>query len=134
MQLLIHADGGCSPTNPGPSRCGIVVRDGTGAVLQRIAKELGPGTNNTAEWSALILALCYAVGCPSCVALDVRMDSKLVVEQVNWRWKTKQGHLKRYRDQADKLVRDLRKRGCRVNVEWIPREENDEADMLTQSR
>lgn len=130
MKLTIHADGGCEP-NPGQGRCGFVVYDERGAVLVAFTKPLGFGTNNTAEWHALIEALKYTTG-SQCSHLTVRMDSRLVVEQANGRWKIKHANLKPLAFEAAALRQRLSDQGCRVFIEWVPREQNHEADALSR--
>lgn len=130
MKLLIEADGGCSP-NPGEQKCGLIVRDERGALVSTLSKNCGYGTNNTAEWNALIEALKYTNGQPHCSHLTIRMDSRLVVEQANGRWKIKNANLKPYAVEAAALRQRLSDRGCPVVLEWVPREQNAEADALT---
>ena|SRR3990167_4464852 len=131
MRLVVHADGGCWP-NPGPAKCGVVVLNEAGHVIDEIRKDLGHGTNNTAEWAGLIQALTYAVGNRSVNHLTVRMDSLLVVNCATGRWKTKKGHLRPFLSQASALLGDLHARGCAVRIEWVPREQNELADALTR--
>src|SRR5699024_1507221 len=80
-RLIVEADGG-SRGNPGLAGCGAVVRDAdTGEVLAERAEQLGVATNNVAEYQGLIEGLRAARGCDP-AAVTVRMDSKLVVEQM----------------------------------------------------
>lgn len=130
MRLVIHADGGCVP-NPGEGRCGLIVRDERGVLVSTLSKPLGYGTSNTAEWQALIEALKYTNGEPHCSHLTILMDSRLVVEQINGRWRVKQANLKPFAVEALALRAALAARGCAVVVEWVPREQNAQADALT---
>ncbi|HJX87713.1 MAG TPA: reverse transcriptase-like protein, partial [Gemmatimonadales bacterium] len=92
-RLLVEADGG-SRGNPGPAGYGAVVKDAdTGEVLVERAAGLGRATNNVAEYSGLIAGLAAAVEL-SPAAVEVRMDSKLVVEQMSGRWKIKHPDMK----------------------------------------
>ncbi|KAA9152856.1 bifunctional RNase H/acid phosphatase [Amycolatopsis acidicola] len=122
--MIVEADGG-SRGNPGPAGYGAVVKDESGAVLVERAEGLGVVTNNVAEYSGLIAGLTAAaeVGAST---VDVRMDSKLVVEQMSGRWKIKHAALQPLAEQA----RELAARFERVNYEWIPRAENAHADRL----
>lgn len=131
MKLVIHADGGCIP-NPGEGRCGIVVYDEGGRILAEESKPLGQSTNNVAEWCGLIAALEYVVSQANCSDLTIRMDSRLVVEQINGRMQVKKPHLQQLAAQASTSRRALIDRGCTVRVEWIPRSRNSEADALTR--
>jgi ribonuclease H / adenosylcobalamin/alpha-ribazole phosphatase len=124
-RLLVEADGG-SRGNPGPAGYGAVVRDAdTGEVLVERAAGLGQATNNVAEYSGLVAGLAAAVELsPSQV--EVRMDSKLVVEQMSGRWQVKHPDLKPLAREAAALVRQL----PAVRFVWVRREENRHADRL----
>ncbi|HSV66174.1 MAG TPA: bifunctional RNase H/acid phosphatase [Mycobacteriales bacterium] len=124
-RLVVEADGG-SRGNPGPAGYGAVVRDAdTGAVLAERAGALGSTTNNVAEYSGLLAGLRAAAELAPASVL-VRMDSKLVVEQMSGRWKVKHDGLKPLAREAAALVRAL----PRVSFEWIPRARNGHADRL----
>jgi ribonuclease HI/catechol 2,3-dioxygenase-like lactoylglutathione lyase family enzyme len=124
--LLVEADGG-SRGNPGHAGYGALVRDPeTGAVLAEKAAYLGKASNNVAEYSGLVAGLELADGIdPQCRIL-VRMDSKLVVEQMSGRWKIKHADMQALASRARSAV-DPR----RVRYEWIPRERNKDADRLS---
>lgn len=130
-RLVVYADGSCEP-NPGQAQCGVAVFDDAGVLVRRVSKALGRGTSNTAEWSALIEALRCALGESRCRELTVRMDSRLVVEQVNGRWRIKDGRLRRYAATAAALTKTLKAQGCSVRVAWVPREQNHVADALSR--
>ncbi|HEY9241178.1 MAG TPA: reverse transcriptase-like protein, partial [Streptosporangiaceae bacterium] len=89
MKLIIEADGG-SRGNPGPAGYGAVVRDAaTSGVLAEVSESLGTATNNVAEYNGLIAGLKAAAGLAPGADVDVRMDSKLVVEQMSGNWQIK---------------------------------------------
>ena len=122
--LIIEADGGARG-NPGPAAYGTVVRDGqTGNVLAERAGYLGETTNNVAEYTGLLvgLELCASLGD---VRVDVRMDSKLVVEQMTGGWKIKHENM---RQMATKVRAAINP--ALVRYMWIPREQNKAADAL----
>jgi ribonuclease HI len=123
-KVMMEADGG-SRGNPGPAGFGAVVLDDTGEVLLERKGFLGITTNNVAEYSGLIAGLTAAaeLGADS---VDVRMDSKLVVEQMNGNWKVKHPNLRPLAAEAAALVRRFDK----VTFAWIPRAENIRADAL----
>lgn len=129
MKLTMHADGGCWP-NPGQSFCGVVVRDERGVLIETIRKDLGMGTNNTAEWGALITALETAKARHATYVV-INMDSYMVVQQINGNWKVKHRGLKPLYERGWTLRRELARAGCDVVVQWVPREQNTEADALT---
>ncbi|MFI7633345.1 bifunctional RNase H/acid phosphatase [Nonomuraea sp. NPDC049400] len=124
---IIEADGG-SRGNPGPAGYGAVVKDASdGQVLAEAAEAIGVTTNNVAEYRGLIAGLQAALrlageGAP----VAVRMDSKLVIEQMAGRWKIKNEGLRPLAMEAGALVRRLRV----TEWTWIPRERNKHADRL----
>lgn len=124
-RVLIEADGG-SRGNPGPAGYGAVVLDAvTGEVLAERAAGLGRATNNVAEYSGLIAGLTAAIAVGA-TEVEVRMDSKLVVEQMSGRWQVKHPDMKPLARAAAALVAQL----PRVRFTWIPREQNKHADRL----
>jgi len=122
---VVEADGG-SRGNPGPAGYGAVVRDaGTGPVLAERAASIGRATNNVAEYGGLIAGLEAATElAPS--AVEVRMDSKLVVEQMSGRWQIKHPDMKPLAARARELLRGL----PRTTFTWVPRAANAHADRL----
>jgi probable phosphoglycerate mutase len=124
-RVIIEADGG-SRGNPGPAGYGAVVRDAdTGQLLTEVSGGLGSTTNNVAEYSGLIAGLRAAVK-EGATAAEVRMDSKLVVEQMSGRWQVKQPHLRPLASEAAGLARELGD----VTYTWVPRARNAHADRL----
>lgn len=124
-RLVVEADGG-SRGNPGPAGYGAVVRDGqTGALLAERAGYLGVATNNVAEYNGLIAGLEAARAIDATADIAVRMDSKLVVEQMSGRWQIKHPDMKPLALRAREIAR-----GTTVSYEWIPREVNKAADAL----
>ena len=122
--MIIEADGG-SRGNPGPSAYGAVLKDAdTGEVIAEDGTTIGVATNNVAEYSGLIaglkLAELYAPGAD----IEVRMDSKLVVEQMSGRWKIKHPDMKPLAMEANRLA------PFGTTYTWVPRERNKYADRL----
>ena len=122
--VVIEADGG-SRGNPGPAGYGAVVKDADGAILAERKESLGVVTNNVAEYRGLIAGLTAAaeVGAST---VDIRMDSKLVVEQMSGRWKIKHPDMQPLAERAKALAAGF----SRVKYEWIPRAQNSHADRL----
>lgn len=80
--LIVAADGG-SRGNPGPAGYGAVVLDAqTGEVLAELRENIGRATNNVAEYRGLVAGLREAARIAPGAAVEVRMDSRLVVEQM----------------------------------------------------
>ncbi|MCM2414443.1 MULTISPECIES: bifunctional RNase H/acid phosphatase [unclassified Streptomyces] len=130
-QFVIEADGG-SRGNPGPAGYGAVVIDpATGETLAEAAEYIGVATNNVAEYKGLIAGLRAAKALvPDASAgggprVHVRMDSKLVVEQMSGRWKIKHPDMKPLAAEAARILP-----ASAVTYEWIPREKNKHADRL----
>ncbi|MFC4127082.1 bifunctional RNase H/acid phosphatase [Nocardia rhizosphaerae] len=124
-EVIVEADGG-SRGNPGPAGYGAVVFDADHArVLAERAEYVGVATNNVAEYRGLIAGLAAAAELGARV-VTVRMDSKLVVEQMSGRWKVKHPSMIPLAEQARALVAGF----DRVSFTWIPRAENAHADRL----
>lgn len=125
-RLVVEADG-AARGNPGPASYGAVVRDAeTGEVLAERAATLGVATNNVAEYSGLIAALEAAYSLDPTAHVEVRMDSKLVIEQMAGRWSVKHENLKPLAHKARGLIPAQ----GQVSWTWIPRTENAHADRL----
>ena len=125
-RLIIEADGG-SRGNPGPAGYGALVRDAsTGEVLATESEYLGVVTNNVAEYSGLIAGLRLAARIDPHASVLVRMDSRLVVEQMSGRWKIKHPDMKPLAVRAAAAARGF----ADVSYEWMPRERNKDADRL----
>ncbi|GGT26670.1 bifunctional RNase H/acid phosphatase [Streptomyces purpureus] len=124
-ELIVEADGG-SRGNPGPAGYGAVVLDAaTGEPLAETAEYIGVATNNVAEYKGLIAGLRAVKELAPDARVRVRMDSKLVVEQMSGRWKIKHPDMKPLAAEAARILP-----AGQVRYEWIPREQNKHADRL----
>ncbi|MGV9582704.1 bifunctional RNase H/acid phosphatase [Nocardia farcinica] len=124
-KVIVEADGG-SRGNPGPAGYGAVVFDADHvAVLAERRESVGIATNNVAEYRGLIAGL-EAAAELGARTVDVRMDSKLVVEQMSGRWKVKHAAMIPLADRARRLVAEF----DAVTFTWIPRAQNAHADRL----
>ncbi|MGC9442294.1 bifunctional RNase H/acid phosphatase [Streptomyces sp. WG5] len=124
-EFVVEADGG-SRGNPGPAGYGAVVLDAaTGQTLAEAAEYLGVATNNVAEYRGLLAGLRAAKELDPDATVHVRMDSKLVVEQMSGRWKIKHPGMKPLAAEAARVFPP-----GRVTYEWIPRASNKHADRL----
>ncbi|MDR1442947.1 MAG: bifunctional RNase H/acid phosphatase [Bifidobacteriaceae bacterium] len=126
MKLTVEADGG-SRGNPGLAAFGALVRERrNGRVLAERAGYLGEAvTNNVAEYSGLIAGLKAAVEIDPEAELEVRMDSKLVVSQMDGLWKIKNPDLAKLAAEARSVLGDRA-----VKFIWVPRAQNQAADAL----
>ncbi|WP_449351594.1 bifunctional RNase H/acid phosphatase [Streptomyces shaanxiensis] len=124
-EFIVEADGG-SRGNPGPAGYGSVVLDAaTGETLVETYEYLGVVTNNVAEYRGLLAGLRAAHDLDPSARVHVRMDSKLVVEQMSGRWKIKHPDVKPLALEAGRVFPP-----GQVTYEWIPREQNKRADRL----
>ncbi|MFS8522291.1 MAG: bifunctional RNase H/acid phosphatase [Micromonosporaceae bacterium] len=125
VRVVVEADGGARG-NPGPAGWGAVVRDAdTGRVLRERAEPIGTATNNVAEYGGLIAGLREAADLGA-TEVEVRMDSKLVIEQMSGRWKIRHPGLRPLAARAAELAGRFE----RVTWRWVPRERNLDADRL----
>ena len=117
MKLTIYFDGSC---NLEENKIGIgVVILRKGRVLKKISKEAGSGTNNVAEYAALIVGLKEAkkLGAKE---VEIVGDSQLVVNQIKGEYKVKAPHLKPLYSKLISLLKDFKK----VKIRWVPRKKN----------
>jgi probable phosphoglycerate mutase len=121
--FVITADGG-SRGNPGPAAFGAVVYENN-KVVKEIGAAIGVASNNVAEYQGLIAGLKAANEIDPAATILVKMDSKLVIEQMSGRWKVKHPNMKELAKQAF-ATHDPKL----VSYQWIPREENSHADSI----
>ena len=122
-KVVVEADGG-SRGNPGPSAYGAVLRLESGQILAEDGSRIGQATNNVAEYSGLIAGLRLAERYAPGSAVEVRMDSKLVVEQMSGRWKVKHPNMLPLVEEARRLAPEG------TTYVWVPRDRNVHADRL----
>ncbi|NBU32615.1 MAG: reverse transcriptase-like protein [Actinobacteria bacterium] len=123
--FIVEADG-ASRGNPGHASFGSVVRNAqTGGLVAEIGGVLGHATNNVAEYRGLIAGLEAVAAIDAQAIVEVRMDSKLVVEQMSGRWAIKNAGLRELAMVAREILPF-----SNVTYTWIPREDNKAADAL----
>ncbi|HMD77089.1 MAG TPA: ribonuclease HI family protein [Terracidiphilus sp.] len=123
-------DGCCEPKNPGGHAAWGAVLHVNGESVYRAGGYCGVGpamSNNVAEYSAFIAVATECLKYPG-FAL-IRGDSKLVVMQLNGRWKVHGGLYLPFYKQAKALWDKLKNR---AHLAWIPREQNDICDVLSK--
>ena len=136
MKLKVFSDGG-SRGNPGPAAIGVVIRF-EDDIIKEISNYLGTKTNNQAEYEAVVAALEWIrKDLPLAIDINITedqdteidcfLDSQLVVEQLNGRYKIKNEGLRPLFDKVRELIAEL---GGKVTFKYIPREENKDADTL----
>lgn len=123
--VVVEADGG-SRGNPGPAGYGAVVFDSVdGSVLAERSEAIGTATNNVAEYRGLVAGLTAAAELGA-RRVQVRLDSKLLVQQMNGVYQVKNPGLRDLAREAAALCRQFDS----VTFDWIPREQNTHADRL----
>jgi probable phosphoglycerate mutase len=122
--VIVEADGG-SRGNPGPSAYGALLKDAdTGELIAERGETIGLATNNVAEYRGLIAGLELAAEHAPEAEIEVRMDSKLVVEQMAGNWKIKHPSMRPLAIEANRLA------PIGTTFTWVPRAENAHADRL----
>ena len=143
ISLSMFSDGG-SRGNPGPAACGVIILEGN-KEIKRLSKTIGNTTNNQAEYQALEMGLSWVLenchpksviqpshpelisGSSSKLNIECKLDSELVVKQLNGEYKMKNAELKPWSAKIRNLVIEL---GGSVTFSHVPREQNKIADML----
>ena len=128
MTVVVYVDGLAEPSNPGVGTYGFVVYDGKKKVAEGSGLAGHLVTSNYSEYTALAEAFKKLIELGMEGDVLVKSDSKLLVGQMSQGWKVKGGM---YIDKL-KEARDLLKEFGSVTFEWIPREQNSEADLLTR--
>ncbi len=124
---LVYCDG-ASRGNPGEAAIGCVVRDPSGEVRGRIGRRIGWTTNNQAEYRAALAGLEAALALGA-RAVELRLDSELIVRQVEGRYRVRKAEL----IPLFERLRALAARCERFAVRHVPRERNREADALANA-
>lgn len=130
--LVAFTDGGARG-NPGPAAIGFIVKDNQGKILAKIGKYIGRTTNNVAEYQAVIEALKWLVENKEVWKMEVGseiqffLDSNLVVNQLNGRFKVKDIKLKNLIIKVRCLEKEI---NGKLFYHFIPRQKNHHADFL----
>ncbi len=129
-KIILNTDGG-SRGNPGPGAIGVVISNEQGNILKEYGEAIGERTNNEAEYGALVSGLKSAkvlVGKTEAknTELECKLDSELVVKQLNHEYKLKDERIQKFFIEIWNLTLDFGK----VSFAYIPREENKRADLL----
>jgi len=129
-KITIYTDGG-SRGNPGPSAIGVVFKDEDGNTIKEYGETVGIGTNNEAEYKAIIFALTKAkllFGKKEVKNTEVhmRMDSELAYKQLIGEYKLSNENIQRFFIEIHNLKTEFKK----VTFEHVRREYNKEADAM----
>jgi len=129
--FYVFTDGGARG-NPGPAAVGVVIKNQTGKVLTSFGRYIGRATNNSAEYQAVVEALSfleknYLERKAAVVKINFYLDSTLVVNQLNGRFKIKDQKLKNLIIKVKALEEKIK---GKIFYHFIPREKNRQADLL----
>ena len=129
-KILCYTDGGARG-NPGPAGAGAVITKADGTVLAELSQFLGNGTNNFAEYAAVILALKELKkkfgNKTKSLAIEMRMDSQLVARQLSYKYQIKEPSLvPQFLEIHNMRVKDF----PHITFIHIPRAQNKVADRL----
>jgi len=124
MKVVVYTDG-ASRGNPGDAGAGAVVLDAGGKELAAVGEYIGRATNNEAEYHGLALGLrtAYKLGATD---VECRLDSELVVKQMNGEYRVKKPELKVLHSRVVRLANRFES----VSVRHVPRKKNVRADRL----
>lgn len=123
-KYTLNTDGG-SRGNPGASAIGVVMKDSEGTVVFADGKYIGTGTNNEAEYCAIIYGLKKATEL-NIKALDCYLDSELVVKQINGQYTVKEERLQK----LHQIVKNLQSSFENITFNHVLRKDNKEADKI----
>ncbi len=128
-KLIIYTDGG-SRGNPGPSAIGVVIKDEKENTIKTYGEKIGIGTNNEAEYKAIIFALQKAkllLGKKKAKETEIhmKMDSELAFRQLTGEYKLTNENIQKFFIEIHNLKTEFKK----VTFEHIRREYNKEADF-----
>jgi len=129
-KIIIYTDGG-SRGNPGPSAIGVVFCNEKGEAIKKYSEEIDDGTNNEAEYRAVIFALkkfkaLFGNKLAGQSEIELRADSELLIKQLNGEYKILESKIQLLFLSVWNLKLDFKK----LKFKLIPREKNKEADRL----
>jgi len=125
-KLLVRVDGSCIP-NPGKMAVGVVIYQ-DGDLLKKVNEIVGKGTNNIAEYNAVIRGLEEVKDIPA-EKIEFYCDSQLVVKQLNKQFKVKNQQIVTLYQRVQELLNEIK---APVFFIWNRREENQLADSLAR--
>jgi ribonuclease HI len=129
-------DGACGPVNPGGTATyGVMIRDQDGTILVWEHGLVGEGStmsNNVAEYAGVLQVLKYLSTRPP-GRITIHGDSKLVISQLNGKWRMRKGLYLSTAIEAKALLAHLHHCGWEINLCWIPRAQNKECDALSKN-
>lgn len=129
-KIIIYTDGG-SRGNPGHSAVGVVFCNENAQKLKEFGEYIGEGTNNVAEYQAVIFALkkfksVFGKELAKVADVEVRSDSELMISQLNGKYKIMEEGMQKLFIEVWNLKLDFEK----IKFVLIPREKNKDADKM----
>lgn len=126
MKLKVYTDGG-SRWNPWIAWLGVYITDTWNKEVEKRYKYLWEATNNEAEYLWAYYGIKRAIELWAS-EIDLYMDSNLVIKQLSWEWKIKEDRLRKINED---IKDEIKKANVKITFNWIPREDNKEADRLS---
>ncbi|MCT4617690.1 MAG: ribonuclease HI family protein [Candidatus Gracilibacteria bacterium] len=126
MKLKVYTDGG-SRGNPGIAGLGVYITDFFDKKVEQRYKHLGEKTNNEAEYLGAYYGIKRAIELGAS-EIELYMDSNLVIKQLSGEWKIKKEQLRKINED---IISEIKKANVKIKYNWIPREDNKEADRLS---
>lgn len=123
-RVTVNVDGGARG-NPGPAAIGVVLRDGSGTVLEEVGEKIGEATNNVAEYRALLRGIELAAA-QDAGEVELIGDSELVVRQVEGRYKVKNAGIKPLHEEVKRALSGFDS----WSIRHVRRADNADADRL----
>jgi ribonuclease HI len=126
MKLKVYTDGG-SRWNPWIAWLGVYITDFFDKKVEQRYKHLWEKTNNEAEylWAYYWIKRAIELWASE---IELYMDSNLVIKQLSWEWKIKKEQLRKINED---IISEIKKANVKIKYNWIPREDNKEADRLS---
>ena len=126
MKLKVYTDW-WSRWNPWIAWLGVYITDSSDKKVEKRYKHLWEKTNNEAEylWAYYWIKRAIELGWTE---IELYMDSNLVIKQLSWEWKIKKDELRKINED---ILSEIKKANIQVQYNWIPREQNKEADRLS---
>jgi len=130
MAVVVHVDGLCEPVNPNGVACYgyVIYRDGEKLEEGCGVVEHPSSSNNVAEYTACIKALERLIELGLTEDVLVRSDSQLLIYQLKGFYTVKAARIIPLYEKVTTLIKQFK----RIRFEWVPREENEEADELSR--
>lgn len=128
MTVVAYVDGLSEPTNPGIGTYGYLIYEGHRKLAEGQGLAGTDVTNNYAEYTALVMALMKLKELNASGDIVIRSDSQLLVGQMSKGWAIKGGGYLSKLKEARELIKEF----SSIRFEWIPREQNKDADLLSR--